>query len=87
MRSAPRRKPGTRPPRLESGASGAAGDEPRTNRNNTSRGRTPPTGRAGHAQPEGYVAGYNGQLAVTPGQVTIGAMLSSTISTEPCCTR
>ena len=35
---------------------------------------------------KGYVAGYNGQAVVTADQVIVGAMLSSTRSTAPCCT-
>jgi hypothetical protein len=34
---------------------------------------------------KGYVAGYNGQLVVTGGQVIVGA-LSQHLSTAPCCT-
>jgi hypothetical protein len=52
-------------------------DEPRTNRNNTEprANITGPDVRVRRNQ-KGYVAGYNGQLVVTTGQVIIGAMLS-----------
>ena len=53
------------------------GDEPRTNRNNTGprANITGPDVRIRRNQ-KGYVAGYNGQLAVTADQVIVGAMLS-----------
>jgi hypothetical protein len=52
-------------------------DEPRTNRNNTEprADTTDPDVRVMRNQ-KGYVAGYNGQLVVTGGQVIAGAMLS-----------
>jgi transposase len=52
-------------------------DEPRTNRNNTEprANITDPDVRVMRSQ-KGYVAGYNGQLVVTAGQVIVGAMLS-----------
>jgi transposase len=52
-------------------------DEPRTNRNNTEprANVTDPDCRVMRNQ-KGYVAGYNGQLVVTPQQVIVGAMLS-----------
>src|SRR5690348_11929749 len=52
-------------------------DEPRTNRNNTEprANITDPDVRVMRNQ-KGYVAGYNGQLVVTTGQVIVGAMLS-----------
>jgi Transposase DDE domain len=53
------------------------GDEPRTNRNNTEprANITDPDVRVMRNQ-KGYVAGYNGQLVVTGGQVIVGAMLA-----------
>jgi hypothetical protein len=53
------------------------GDEPRTNRNNTEprASITDPDVRVMRNQ-KGYVAGYNGQLVVTGGQVIVGAMLA-----------
>jgi transposase len=54
------------------------GDEPpRPNRNNTGprANITDPDARVMRNQ-KGYVAGYNGQLVVTTGQVIVGAMLS-----------
>src|SRR5271166_4918138 len=53
------------------------GDEPRTNRNNTEprANITDPDVRVMRNQ-KGYLAGYNGQLVVTGGQVIVGAMLS-----------
>jgi transposase len=53
------------------------GDEPRTNRNNTEprANITDPDVRVMRNQ-KGYLAGYNGQLVVTAGQVIVGAMLS-----------
>jgi transposase len=53
------------------------GDQPRTNRNNTEprANITDPDVRVMRSQ-KGYVAGYNGQLVVTAGQVIVGAMLS-----------
>jgi transposase len=52
-------------------------DEPRTNRNNTEprANITDPDVRVMRNQ-KGYVAGYNGQLVVTAGQVIVGVMLS-----------
>jgi transposase len=52
-------------------------DEPRPNRNNTQprASITDPDVRVMRNQ-KGYVAGYNGQLVVTCGQVIVGAMLS-----------
>src|SRR5215471_13572462 len=54
-----------------------AGDEPRANRAGTEprANITDPDVRVMRSQ-KGYVAGYNGQLAVTAGQVIVGAMLS-----------
>jgi transposase len=54
-----------------------AGDEPRANRAGTEprANITDPDVRVMRNQ-KGYVAGYNGQLAVTAGQVIVGAMLS-----------
>jgi hypothetical protein len=53
------------------------GDEPRANRAGTEprANITDPDVRVMRNQ-KGYVAGYNGQLAVTAGQVIVGAMLS-----------
>jgi transposase len=53
------------------------GDEPRTNRNNTEprANITDPDVRVMSNQ-KGYLAGYNGQLVVTGGQVIVGALLS-----------
>ena len=53
------------------------GDEPRTNRNNTEpwANITDPDVRVMRNQ-KGCVAGYNGQLVVTGGQVIVGALLS-----------
>ena len=53
------------------------GDEPRANRNNTEprANITDPDVRVMRNQ-KGYVAGYNGQIVVTAGQVIVGAMLS-----------
>jgi hypothetical protein len=61
-----RQRAGRRPP-----------DEPRTNRNNTEprANITDPDVRVMRNQ-KGYVAGYNGQLVVTAGQVIVGVMLS-----------
>jgi transposase len=52
-------------------------DEPRTNRNNTEprANTTDPDVRVMRNQ-KGYVAGYNGQVVVTTGQVIVGAALS-----------
>jgi transposase len=54
-----------------------ADEPPRTNRNNTEprANITDPDVRVMRNQ-KGYVAGYNGQLVVTAGQVIVGAMLS-----------
>ena len=63
------------------------GDEPpRPNRNNTEprANITDPDVRVMRNQ-KGYLAGYNGQLVVTGGQVIIGAMLSQRLVTAPCC--
>jgi transposase len=57
------RRPGDEPPRAN-----RAGTEPRAN-------ITDPDVRVMRNQ-KGYVAGYNGQLVVTAGQVIVGAMLS-----------
>ncbi len=53
------------------------GDEPRTNRNNTEpRANITDPGVRVMRNQKGYVAGYNGQLVVTGGQVIVGVMLS-----------
>ena len=53
------------------------GDEPRTNRNNTEpRANITDPGVRVMRNQKGYVAGYNGQLVVTCGQVIVGVMLS-----------
>jgi transposase len=54
-----------------------AGDEPRANRAGTEprANITDPDVRVMRNQ-KGYVAGYNGQLVVTAGQIIVGAMLS-----------
>jgi transposase len=57
------RRPADEPPRAN-----RAGTEPRAN-------TTDPDVRVMHNH-KGYVAGYNGQLVVTSGQVIVGAMLS-----------